>query len=72
MLRDRLVCGVNDEQLQHRLLGEPRLMFQEALELAQTFEAAVKNAKDLQGSFRIPAPINAVTSRSKGEQLEYY
>ena len=72
MLRDRLICGVNDEQLQRRLLGEPWLMFQKVLELAQTFEAAVKNAKDLQGSSRVPAPINVVTSRSKGEQLECY
>ena len=63
MLRDRLVCGVNDERLQRRLLAEPQLTFQKALELSQAFESSVKDAKDLQNSSRVPAsvPINAIT-----------
>ena len=63
MLRDRLVCGVNDERLQRRLLAEPQLTFQKALELFQAFESSVKDAKDLQNSSRVPAsvPINAIT-----------
>ena len=35
MLRDRLVCGVRDPQLQKRLLAERQLTFSKALELAQ-------------------------------------
>ena len=38
MLRDRLVCGVNNEQLQRRLLSEPRLTFAKAMEISRTFE----------------------------------
>jgi len=72
MLRDRLVCDVNEEQLQCRLLAEPWLTFQKALKLSQTFEAAVKDAKDLQGSSKTPVPINAVPAKTKGEQQECY
>ena len=46
-LQDRLVCGVNDEWLQQRLLAERELIYQRTLELSQTFESSVKDAKDL-------------------------
>jgi len=48
MLRDRLVCGINDPQIQKRLLSEPKLTFQKALDLSLAFEAATKDAKHLQ------------------------
>ena len=38
MLRDRLVCGVNNEQLQRRLLAEPHLTFAQAMENSRSFE----------------------------------
>ena len=44
MLLDRLVCGINHEQLQHRLLAEPNLRFSKAMEIVQTFEPAVQDA----------------------------
>lgn len=50
MLRDRRVGGLNDDSLQRRLLAEPELTFQKAIDLAQAFEAATRNAKDLQKS----------------------
>ena len=50
MLRDRLVCGVRDVQVQRRLLAEPRLTFKKAFELSQSAEAAEKNARVLQSS----------------------
>ena len=34
MLRDRLVCGINDSQIQRRLLLEKKLTFENALSLA--------------------------------------
>ena len=40
MLRDRLVCGINDQRLQRRLLAEPTLTFEKAWELAQASETA--------------------------------
>ena len=48
MLRDRLVCGVEEPKIQRRLLAEPALSFDKAFELALALESADKNAKDLQ------------------------
>ena len=50
MLRDRLVCGVNHDTIQTRLLAEKELTFQKALDLSQAVEAAEKNSKLLQNS----------------------
>ena len=47
MVRDRLVCGVNDIRIQNRLLQESKLTYDKAFELAQSVEAAAKNAADL-------------------------
>ena len=48
MLRDRLVCGVNELQIQKCLLAEDRLTFKKALEISLTLEAATKDTKQLQ------------------------
>ena len=47
MLRDRLVCGVNDEQIQRRLLAESSLDFKKALKIATSMETAVKSCREL-------------------------
>ena len=52
MLRDRLVCGVNNEQLQRRLLAEPRLTFAKAMEISWTFETTTEEARMLQHDAR--------------------
>ena len=48
MLRDRLVCGIHDIRIQHRLLAEPNLTFKKALELAIALETVDRDTKDLQ------------------------
>ena len=65
MLRDRLVCGVNDEQLQQRLFAEPQLTFKKAMKLSQMFESSMQDAKDLQSSSRVPrvGPVNAINEQ---------
>ena len=45
MIRDRLVCGVNHDTIQPRLLAEKELTFERAFEVAQSIEAAEKNSK---------------------------
>ena len=50
MLRDRLVCGINDERIQRRLLSEAELTFDKALSIATAVETANKNALDLKVS----------------------
>ena len=48
MLRDRLVCGVEEPKIQRQLLTELDLTFDKAFELTLAAEAAGRNAKDLQ------------------------
>ena len=50
MLRDRLVCGINDGGMQRRLLSEPDLTYKKALDLTQEMETAELNVHDLQSS----------------------
>ena len=47
MLRDRIVCGVNNRKIQQTLLSEKTLTLKKALEVAQGWETAAKNAKVL-------------------------
>ena len=47
MIRDRLVCGVNEEKIQKRLLSEKDLTYQKAMDLAQAMEAADKDTRVL-------------------------
>jgi transposase InsO family protein len=52
MLRDRLVCGINDDSVQRRLFIEKDLNFAKALSIAQSQEAAIRNISTLQGKER--------------------
>ena len=47
MLRDRLVCGVNHEGIQRKLLSEKKLDYDTAYSLALMIEAAEKDSKHL-------------------------
>ena len=48
MLRDRIMCGINDVQTQKRLLVEKDLSFAKAKEIALGLESAVQGARDIQ------------------------
>ena len=48
MLRDRLVCGVNHQAIQKRLLAEKNLTLDKAMEIALALEAADNDVKQLQ------------------------
>lgn len=52
MIRDGLVCGVNDDHIQKRLLSEPdgSLTLKRAIQLATAMETAVKDVAELQQS----------------------
>ena len=47
MLQDRLVCGINNDVLQRKLLSESKLKYEKAVELATSHETAAKDAKQL-------------------------
>ena len=51
MIRDRLVCGINDDRMQRRLLAEAELNFKRAYELCIASEAANKDATEIKKSF---------------------
>lgn len=49
LLRDRLVCGINDDGIQRRLLLETKkLTFERALEIAVSMEAAKQHVTEIQ------------------------
>ena len=50
MLRDRLICGINDPRIQRRLLSEAELDFDKALKTALAMEMADRDAEDLKGA----------------------
>ena len=50
MLRDRLVCGINNQKYQRQMLAETDLTLKKATDLAQAMEAADRNSKDLASS----------------------
>ena len=47
MIRDRLVCGINDTGMQKRLLAEPGLTYVKAVEIAQATETAAQSLREL-------------------------
>ena len=55
MLRDRLVCGIDNGPMQRRLLAETNLTLDKAVEIALAMESADRNARDLQKSQHLPA-----------------
>ncbi|XP_045109704.1 uncharacterized protein K02A2.6-like [Portunus trituberculatus] len=48
MLRDRLVCGIDDRKIQARLLADGNLDFKKAEATALAMEAAARDTQDLQ------------------------
>lgn len=50
MLRDRLVCGINADHIQRRLLSEEKLTFKKAMDTAVALETAAANARMLQSA----------------------
>jgi hypothetical protein len=57
MIRDRIVCGINDSRIQSRLLQEKALTYQMAFDTAQAMESASKDISDLQKKV---APTQAI------------
>ena len=48
MLRDRLVCGINEDSIQKRLLSVADLTYDSAVKKSLAMEAAMQNAKEMQ------------------------
>ncbi|XP_043243629.1 uncharacterized protein K02A2.6-like isoform X2 [Amphibalanus amphitrite] len=50
MIRDRLVCGVNSDPIQRRLLAEAELTLPQAIKIAVATETAGQNLQELAGA----------------------
>ena len=72
-LRDRLVCGIKNENIQKKLLSVSDLTLQKAIEISSAMETAAKDAIELQHQHR-PDPVHKVSkkkdSSSKTSKLE--
>ncbi|CAB4004480.1 LOW QUALITY PROTEIN: uncharacterized protein K02A2.6-like [Paramuricea clavata] len=71
MIRDRLVCGINNEKIQRRLLAEPELTYKKAVELSLAMESASKHVEDLGAkgvSIEDPNNIHRVNNREDNQQ----
>ena len=55
MLRDRLVCGINHDHMQQRLLSEgANLFLQKAMDISRSLESVIKQAAAIQNEFKQP------------------
>ena len=70
-LLDRFICGVNNGRIQRRLLAETKLTFATAIQLAQSMEAAERDAQNLQQKPRsVLAVETSVPSHGTGGMLQ--
>ena len=56
-LRDRLVCVLNNQQIQKRLLAESKLKFSKAVDIAVAMETATRDATEIHSDFREEKPL---------------
>lgn len=69
MLLDWLVCWINDDGIQRRLLGEATLTFKRALEGAQAMETAANNTNDIKSANSVaqPGTVHFVSKEKRGK-----
>ena len=69
LLRDRIVCGINDVSIQRRLLSETatKLTFDKALEIATSMEAARTHIGEIQSGCPQPAEVHKVAAVASQE-----
>ena len=61
MIRDRLVCGINEDSIQKRLLTEgDKLTLDKAIRIAQSYETAQKDATELLPNETVPQPVHRI------------
>ena len=69
MLRDRLVCGLENKSIQKRLLAEATLTLTKATELVLAMETAEENAETLQSTSsrnELKQPVLRMQSSPRG------
>ena len=75
MIRDRLVCGINNCRIQRRLLQESDLSYTDAFTKAQAMEMAARDVANLSlGSTQSKTPVHSVRDKAKSaeKKIECY
>ena len=69
MLRDRIVCGINNSKIRQKLLSEKKLTLKLAIETAQAIETAAKDDKEMarQGNAQSTESVHRVTPPKRGK-----
>lgn len=71
MLRDRIVCGIQEENIQRKLLSEHQLTLARATEIAVSMEAAARDAGNLRTA-AAGVEINKIqVKKNKTEKMPY-
>ena len=69
-LRDRLVCSINNDHIQQKLLSEVKeLTLKSAMKLAQAMEAAVKDSVELKPQVPQPTIQKLMKRKSRARNL---
>ena len=68
-LRDKLVCGLCNVQIQKRLLSETKLKYSKALEIAVAMETAIRDASELQSELQPEPRVDKISANSKTPQI---
>ena len=63
MIRDRLVCGINNPRIQRRLLQESDLTYDKAFEKTQSMEVAAQDVANMTTETKQP-PVNNIRHKS--------
>ena len=63
-LRDKLVCGLQNMQIQRRLLSEAKLKYSKALEIAIAMETAVRDASELHSELHAEPRVDKISNNS--------
>ena len=69
-LRDRLVCGLSNEQIQKRLLAESKLKFSKAVDIAVAIETATRDATQIRSELRQEKPLGLDKMHDTEQTLE--
>ena len=70
MLRDRLVCGINHDHMQQRLLSEgANLFLQKAMDISRSLESMIKQAAAIQNEFKQPNEAVSKLNRKLHQEI---
>ncbi len=70
-LRDKFVCGLNNEQIQKRLLTESKLTFQKAQSVAFSMETAARDAHELSQAKHTTSGVHKMSSKGEKGKRKY-